>query len=124
MTYSNANGFNLNTQTSAGVDLTYCRAGLAVSRDGKRLCSLSAGTDLRIRDVESGRLAGELEGAPLLRCMAASPDGRWLAGARLEEDEGEERASLVLWNAESGKRQAICDGQQGPITALAFSSDS
>jgi WD40 repeat protein len=65
-----------------------------------------------------------LEDNPILRSFAASPDGKWLAGARASADDPQaDQASLALYDAATGKRHAVCDGQPGPITALAFSTD-
>jgi WD40 repeat protein len=117
----------------AAVDPLTSRTQVAVSSDGQRLHSLGAGTDLRSWDVESGTAALALEDDPLLRCFAASPDGKWLAavhGGPLalthhgEIYADEDRTTLALYDAATGKRQAICEGQQAPITALAFSPDA
>ncbi len=110
------------------VDPLMSRTGLAVNPDGSRLISLAAGTGLRIWQTATAQTAVELEGNPVLRAFAASPDGRWLAGSIAAED-GEDvadkaRDTLRLWQADSGRRQAVFEGQQAPITAIAFAPDS
>jgi WD40 repeat protein len=109
-------------------DTLLSRTGLAVSPDGNHLVSLAAGTSLRVWDTASGSPAWELEGNPVLRAFALSPDGRWLAGSVAAEG-GQETAagsrdSLRLWQAGSGRRRAVLEGQEGPVTALAFAPDA
>jgi WD40 repeat protein len=104
------------------------RTGLAVSPDGTRLASLGAGTGLRVWSTSSAEPALELEGNPVLRAFAASADGRWLAGSVAAEGgvelPADARDTLRLWQAGSGRRQAVPEGQLGPITALAFAPDT
>ncbi len=101
------------------------RTCLAVSPDGKRLASLGTGTNLRVWDTTTTRPVLELEEAPTLRSFAASADGRWFAGsvARPEGHEAD-RTTLVLWRADTGRRERILDGQAAPITVLSFNPDS
>jgi WD40 repeat protein len=107
------------------------RTGLAVAPGGK-LASLAAGTALRVWDLATGQPALDLEGAPVLRAFAASPDGRWFAASRAEGAGTPEwrggppidRTTLGLWDARTGRRHAPLEGQAAPITALAFSADS
>src|SRR5262249_35850807 len=60
-----------------------------------------------------------------------SPDGRRVAGSlAVELTERQKRfggagvPSLYLWDAATGERLALLDGQTPPVTALAFSADS
>jgi WD40 repeat protein len=107
-----------------GVDPLTSRTVVSVSPDGARLYSLGAGTDLRAWEIASGEPAPALEGDPVLRTFAASTDGKWLAAARSEATEvREDRTTLALYEAGTGKRQVVCEGQRAPITALAFSPD-
>jgi WD40 repeat protein len=104
------------------------RTGLAVSPDGTRLISLGAGTTLRVWHTATARPALELEGEPVLRAFAASPDGRWLAGSVASvagrDLPADARDTLRLWDAGTGRQHSVLEGQQGPITALAFAPDS
>lgn len=110
---------------TSGVDPLESRTCVAVSPEGKRLYSLGAGTNVRIWDIVSGKSVLTLEGDPVLRAMALSPDGRWLAGSRSEPDENSEnRATLRLYDTGTGRVQAVCEGQGAPITVLAFRHDS
>lgn len=105
------------------VDPLVCRTAVALSPQGDRLYSLGAGTELRGWDVSSGRSILKLEESHILREFAISPDGRWIAASRAEQDE-EDRTTLALYDAATGQRVALCDGQRAPITALAFDSTS
>jgi WD40 repeat protein len=110
------------------VDPLTSRTGLGVSPDGRRLASLGAGTPLRVWDTATAQPAVELEGGPVLRAFAASPDGRWLAGSVAQEGGHElppdARNTLRLWDAATGRRRATLEGQQAPVTALAFAPDA
>ncbi len=113
------------------LDPQLARTGLAVTPDG-RLASLAAGTPLRVWGLKSALPEVELEGEPVLRSFAASPDGHWFAAARAEgpgEPEWQggppiDRTTIGLWDGRTGKRHALLEGQAAPITSLAFSSDS
>jgi WD40 repeat protein len=112
------------TTGGTGVDSLTARTVVAVSADGSRLHSLGGGTNLRTWDVDSAQSSLVLEGDPLLRSFALSPDGKWLAAARFEApDVREDITTLALYNAATGKQQADCEGQRAPITALAFRPD-
>jgi WD40 repeat protein len=109
-------------QWPANDELLVNRTVIAVSPDGKRLLGLGAGTDLRSWDIASGKPTPALDGSPLLRTMAQSPDGNWIATSRISTTPGD-RSTLALYQAQTGALQAVCDGQAGPITALAFRHD-
>lgn len=98
------------------------RVGVAVSPDGKRLFSLGGGTNLRAWEIGSGLCVAGLDNTPVMRSMALSPDGKTLAATKLESSV-EDRSSLGLYDAGSGTLQGTCEGQRGPITALAFRGD-
>jgi WD40 repeat protein len=105
------------------------RTCLAVSPDGSRLAGLGTATALRVWETATAMPVLELRGAGPLHSFAASPDGRWfaasLAGADNPDPRAEpDRASLGLWDAVTGERKALLEGQAAPLTALAFSPDS
>jgi WD40 repeat protein len=106
------------------------RGGVALTPNGSRLLSLSPGSSLRVWETESGKQATELQEAGVLRAFALSPDGKTVAGS-LAIEVPEERLkyggtgipSLFLWDAQTGKRRLLLDGQTPPITTLAYSPD-
>jgi WD40 repeat protein len=118
------------------VDPQVSRTCIAVINDGKRLASLGAGTNLRVWDVASREPVLSLAGADKLRSFAATPDGKYFAASRAVNDGSEfwqrfggrriptDLTTLGLWDAATGERRAVLEGQTGPITALAFASDS
>jgi WD40 repeat protein len=110
-------------------DAREARTCLAVSPDGSRLASLGTTTALRVWDSATARPVLELRQAGALRAFAASPDGRWFAAAlagdvNLDPDAESGRATLGLWDAGTGERRTVLEGQAAPVTALAFSPDS
>jgi WD40 repeat protein len=112
---------------SEEADPLLSRTALRVSPDGTRLASLGAGTPLRVWDTRTAEPVLELEGNPVLRAFAASPNGRFFA-ASIAVDNGQSlpadsRTTLWLCQADSGRRVVQFEGQAAPITTLAFSAD-
>jgi WD40 repeat protein len=101
-------------------DAFHHRTCLAVTPEGSRLLSLAAGLELRGWEVESGSPCLALDGSPPLRAFALSPNGRWIAASTT----GEGTATLGIYHSDTGFRQATCEGQASPVTALAFSPSS
>lgn len=109
------------------LDLRY---GLALSPDGKRLYSVAAGTTLRAWDVASSRPDVEFKDSGRLRAFALSADGKTVAGSlavpvsiQQIRQGANDVLSLYVWDAVSGSRLRVLDGQAPPITALVFSPD-
>ena len=108
------------------------RTCVAVSPDGSRLYTLAAGGRPHAWQTATAQPAVDLKDAGPLRAFALSPDGAWLAGSlHVEVPETLRRygkasdvPSLYLWDARSGQRRGLLEGQAPPITALAFSADS
>src|SRR5262249_17941739 len=105
------------------------RSGLAVSPDGSRLACLGAAAELRVWESATAQPTLTLEQGGALRAFAASPDGRWFAsslssGPNPDPPAEPDRDTLGLWDAATGKKQTVLEGQAAPITALAFSPDS
>lgn len=105
---------------SSGVETAFgpvneVRCNLALSPDGARLASIDGTAGLRLWDTAAVRtLREDRETGPLF-ALAWSADGRWLAGG----GDGVVR----LWEAASGERRDLLDGQPLPTTALAFTPD-
>lgn len=106
----------------SGVDPLVSRTTVTVAPDGKRLYSVGCGTDLRAWDISTGKPTLTLEGEPVLRAAALSPDGKWVAASRVGSDD--DPTTLALYDAATGKKVATCEGEKAPVTALAFSPDS
>jgi WD40 repeat protein len=106
------------------------RTCLAVSADGKRLASLSSGANLRAWDLATGDAARwpasqmAASDTSKLRAFAASPDGRWFAVSKDSRSLPQGLPTLGLWDAVTGQPRALLEGQNAPVTALAFSPDS
>lgn len=93
------------------------RFGLALGRDGRRLASTCCGGALQAWDTDSGQLVPLGGDENVVQIVAASPDGRWLAGGDIDK-------RISLWDAATGELHATFMGQKGDVTALAFSPDS
>lgn len=107
------------------------RFGVALSGNGSRLYSVASGTPLRGWETASGRPTVELKDAGRLRAFAVSPDGKTIAGSLATpvtvqqiRQGANDILTLHLWDAATGNRLRVLDGQAPPITALAFSPDS
>ncbi len=110
-------------------DSRLSRTCVAANPDGTRLASLGAGTNLRVWESTTAKLLIELKQEGPLRTFGASPDGRWfaasLAGDNAFDANGDpDRTTLGLWDAVTGEKRSVLEGQAAPITALAFSPDS
>lgn len=103
------------------IDPLSSRTTVEVSPDDRTLYGLGAGMALRGWDVDSGAATFALEGSPVLRTSTLSADGKWLAAVRVESGD-DDLGTLAIYRAADGVRQAVCDGQRPPITALAFDS--
>jgi WD40 repeat protein len=90
---------------------------LTISPDGSRLASTCGGAGLRIWDslTTKSALSPEVEEAP--HVLAASADGRWLAGGGFD-------SRIRVWEAATGKMHATLEGQKGKVAAVAFAPDS
>jgi WD40 repeat protein len=105
------------SEVGRDTDALMHRTVLALNEAGTRLYSLAPGLCLRELDVDSGDTVSSFDAYPQLHTFALSPKGQ-LALACSEERTGERR-SLRLVDAQ-GRETAVCEGQKGPVTALAF----
>jgi WD40 repeat protein len=93
-------------------------SGVALSSDRKLAASCGADGPIRLWDVPSGRELRRLEGfADRARCLALSPDGRWLVSGH----HGEKSDFAVrLWDVKEGKELRAFRGHRAAVTAVAF----
>jgi WD40 repeat protein len=93
--------------------------GIALSPDGSRLVSVGESCDLQLWDA---RRASLIEGSCLgqagpVNTVAYSPNGRAIAV-------GGDDALVRVWDVASDAAPRILEGQDDPVTVLAFSPDS
>jgi WD40 repeat protein/serine/threonine protein kinase len=94
--------------------------GFVMSPDGRQLASVGADGLLRIWDVASGREVRSLRvPSPHVRCVAYSPDGRYLACGSWWGGGG-----VRVWDASTLQQLVLLPGNQETVMALAFSPDS
>ena len=95
-------------------------SGLVMDRQGRRLVVYNY-SRLEVWDVPSRTLLRTIETGPQLQSALVSPDGRWIAAAHGEGNNGPAR--LLLWNAETGAE--VGEWQtSGYYPAMRFSGDS
>jgi WD40 repeat protein len=91
------------------------RTDVAISRDGARLASIGA-NGLRIWSIGADQPSSQPEDAHLVSALAFSPTTGILAGGCAD-------TRLRLWDISTGRQQAVLEGQDAPITAVAFTPD-
>ena len=88
--------------------------GVFFSPDGRRL--VSGSTDMRILwDVETRRILAVLY-RDTNSCVSFSPDGCWVVSGSADK-------MVRVWDAESGRQQAVLQGHEGRIFSVEFSPD-
>jgi WD40 repeat protein len=88
---------------------------IALSPDGKRIAAASLDGRVFVWDVETGQQTLTLPGGRWITALAWSPDGRILAGGRVD---------ITLWDVEAAKPIAVLKGHRDTIRSLDFSPDS
>ncbi|MGH8248856.1 MAG: WD40 repeat domain-containing protein, partial [Gammaproteobacteria bacterium] len=98
----------------------------AIEKDGKRLMRVEHSGDIRVWDLESGRLLRTYQHDPprYIFFMSLAPDGAsFITGERLPGlIERLPSRATTLWNAEAGTYRALAEGHQ-PYSVL-YSPDS
>jgi WD40 repeat protein len=93
---------------------------LALAPDGKMLAMTSTSTNrIRVWDAARGKvrqLTSRTEKSVPITAIVFAPDGLTLASGHAD-------GTLSLWDPASGKEMATFGGDQGQITALAFSAN-
>jgi WD40 repeat protein len=89
---------------------------VAVSKGDRTLLAASTGGVVKLYDILSGELLGELHGPSPVGPLAFGPDGRTLAGGCLD-------GQVVFWDVESMRVKAALRGHTGAVQTLAFSPD-
>lgn len=92
--------------------------GLAFAPDGRTLYTVGDDAFLRAWDVESGNeTQASMKHSSLVSCVAASPNGKWIATGSYSDD-------VVIWQADTLQVQMRLKGHTNDVRALAFSPDS
>jgi WD40 repeat protein len=93
----------------------------AVSPSGKTVAVASTDQEIRILDIETGHLLGELRGHTLqITGLAYSPDGQTLASAAGDRLGA---GQLKLWNMATGKERVPIEPFKQRLRALSFAPD-
>jgi RNA polymerase sigma factor (sigma-70 family) len=95
-------------------------ATLTFTADGAKLVTAGAWPpspgQLKVWDVESGRMLASYRRIPGTRCLALSPDGRMLAS-------GEFGGAIRLRDPDTGNQRTTLNGHKVGVNGLAFSPD-
>ena len=100
---------------------------ITLSPDGKRIVaggssrarSPNAAKDFSIKviDIEAGKTVLSLDGHGVVtRALAVSPDGRWITS-------GGDDGAIIVWDAETGRKERTFKPYTRPVFHLAFSRD-
>lgn len=89
---------------------------IALARDGRSLVTADDVGDIRIWDLNSGRLKNTFETGQEITALAIDPSGQLLAAARADY-------SIGLWDLTTGPLRVELRQHQDIVNALAFSPD-
>lgn len=89
---------------------------LAISQDSKFFCSGGLEKQLRIRDVQTGKIIRSIKGNSGILSIIFSPDGNLLVTGGFDRQ-------IVVWDLISRQKIYTLSGHSGRISCLAFSPD-
>ncbi len=99
------------------IHLKYGRGSLAYSPDGKVLATGTAGREIRLWDIHTGKEINLLIGhTGPINGLAFSPDNKFLASASDDK-------TVRLWDTASGEVVSTFEGHTSAVTAVCFSPD-
>jgi WD40 repeat protein len=98
---------------------------VVLSPDGRRLLAVKGvGTRLSVVEIASGRPAGTWQAGLVVRRLAMSPDGRWLAAVGYDALPSKgDRHMLRLWDRATAKKLATLEGAESYLFAVTFAGD-
>ena len=101
---------------------------LALSADGKRLCSGSDDTAIKVWDLEAGKETLTLRGhTGPVNCLVLSGDGKRLysgsEGASIFNVDRTHDNTIRVWDLQTGKEILTLHGHASGVTSLALSGD-
>jgi WD40 repeat protein len=99
--------------------LPHAAGSIAYSKNGKLLASASAHYQVKLWDAESGKelatFPSRVQALNAFRCVAFSPDNRYLAVAELER--------VCLYDVATHEEALVLVGHRGPALCVVFSDD-
>jgi WD40 repeat protein len=104
---------------------------VAFSVDGKRVASSGCDEAVHVWEAETGRLVTTCKGhAGEVKCLAISPDGRWVVSANRGAPEMSQHAgqqprpwTVQVWDTRTGQEVRALIGHESPVQGVAFSRD-
>jgi WD40 repeat protein len=96
--------------------------GIALSADGSWAATGSEDGTVRFWDVATGKEQRQFKDLDIVRCLALSPDGRYLAGGCCA-DERSSPAVVRIWDVKEGKEIRTLRGHTRAVSAVAFGPD-
>jgi RNA polymerase sigma factor (sigma-70 family) len=84
--------------------------------DGKRLATTDGSSSVRLWEADSGKAAGQFDGADSLRCAAFSKDGKQMVAGAAD-------GNVWVWDVASAKELHQVRGRAVPALSVSFSPD-